>query len=67
MDRKTHVRFLGGHARVTAHGYPTNRKRDEKPKISALRRKADKISLLSLANFFAGTFAGVLEGVLLKK
>jgi len=24
MDRKTHVRFLGGHARVTAHGYPTN-------------------------------------------
>jgi hypothetical protein len=23
MDRKTHVRFLGGCARVTAHGYPT--------------------------------------------
>jgi len=24
MDRKTHVRFLGGCARATAHGYPTN-------------------------------------------
>ena len=23
MDRKTHVRFSGGHARATAHGYPT--------------------------------------------
>ena len=24
MDRKTHVRFSGGYARATAHGYPTN-------------------------------------------
>ena len=23
MDRKTHVRFSGGCARATAHGYPT--------------------------------------------
>ena len=24
MDRKTHVRFSGGCARATAHGYPTH-------------------------------------------